>query len=387
MAPVSPVSPDQPPEPHFVFLIPGMFGFARLAGYDYFVHVERELTRRFASAGQRCELVLVPSPPTGSIRRRARVLAETIDEACGDQQAPIHLVGHSTGGLDARLLVCPTSDIGIPDENMLWKDRIESVVSLNSPHHGTPVAQFFSTNSGTRLLYAISLLTFATLRFGGPSLTIFSSLVAALEGLDGKLGVNMHLLNRTTDMILRFIGDDARREVDRWLDGIQEDQGGIIQLMPEATEVFNACTENNPAVRYGYVATSAPPPSALRFAAKVRSPFAALSATVYSTLYAVASRQSKLYGAPSPESPLLERMETGLGRAIDSTLNDGVVPTLSMCWGELLWAGAADHLDILGHFQGRPGGKHTDWLHSGAGFGEEGFHTAMNAVVDFMLDE
>jgi len=364
-----------------------MFGFARLGGYDYFVHVERELNRRFASLGQRCELVLVPSPPTGSIRRRAQVLAETIDETCSDRHGPIHLIGHSTGGLDARLLVSPSVNIGIPDENLGWKSRIESVVSLNSPHHGTPLAQFFSTNSGTRLLYAISLLTFATLRFGGPSLTIFSSIVAAFEGLDEKLGVNFHLLNRATDMVLRVIGDDARREVDRWLDGMQEDQGGIIQLMPEATEIFNACTEDNPDVRYGYVATSAPPPSALRFAAKVRSPFAALSATVYSTLYAVASRQSKLYATPIPESPLRERLESNLGRAIDTTLNDGVVPTLSMRWGELLWAGPADHLDILGHFHGRPGGKHTDWLHSGAGFGEEAFHTAMNAVVDFMLGE
>ena len=364
-----------------------MFGFARLAGYDYFIHVERELLRRFESVGQACEIVVVPSPPTGSIRRRASVLAETIDETCGERSGPIHLVGHSTGGLDARLLVSPSADIGIPEENMHWKDRIQSVVSLNSPHRGTPVAQFFSTVSGTRLLYAISLLTFATLRFGGPSLTIFSSLVAALEGFDSKWGVNIHILNRATDLILRFIGDAARKDVDRWLDGIQDDQGGIIQLMPEATELFNACAVDNSHVRYGYVATSAPPPSAIRFATKVRSPYAALSATVYSTLYAVASRQSKRYAAPEPESPLRERLEAGLGRSIDGTLNDGVVPTLSMRWGELLWAGAADHLDILGHFKGRPGGNHIDWLHSGAGFGEEGFHTAMKRVADFMLGD
>ncbi len=374
-------------ETHFIFLVPGIFGFARLAGYDYFVHVERELARRFGSLGEACEMVVVPSPPTGSLRRRARVLAETINKTCAHRAGPIHLVGHSTGGLDARLLVSPAADIGIPPESMQWKSRIESIVSLNSPHYGTPLAQFFSTNSGTRLLYAISLLTFATLRFGGPSLTIFSSIVAALEGIDDKLGVNLHVLNRATDLILRVIGDSARKDVDRWLDGMQDDQGGIIQLMPEATELFNACTRDNPDVRYGYIATSAPPPSAVRFASKVRSPYAALSATVYSTLYAVASRQSKRYAAPTPESPLRERLEKALGRTIDGTLNDGVVPTLSMHWGELLWAGAADHLDILGHFHGRPGGKHTDWLHSGAGFTEESFHTAMNAAADFMLGE
>ena len=40
--------------------------------------------------------------PTASIRRRATRLAELIAKTCEDDDSPIHLLGHSTGGLDAR---------------------------------------------------------------------------------------------------------------------------------------------------------------------------------------------------------------------------------------------------------------------------------------------
>ena len=55
--------------------------------------------------------------------------------------------------------------------------------------------------------------------------------------------------------------------------------------MPEAMDLFNAATENRKGVRYASVATAAPPPRTLRFARRVRSPYAALTAAMYSTLY------------------------------------------------------------------------------------------------------
>ena len=367
---------------HQIVLIPGMFGFSRLAGYDYFVHITKALGERIRTAGEPCEVVVVSAPPTGSIRRRTRVLIDTIEEHCSKGDGPIHLIGHSTGGLDARLLTSPSVTLDVPS----WIERVRTVVTLNTPHRGTPVAHFFSTLSGTRLLYALSLFTFATLRFGGPSLTVFSSWIAFMGRLDDALGVNIKLLDKSVQLVLRFIEEEGQIEVGEWLDGIRRDQGGVIQLTPESMDIFDAAVEDSSAVRYGSIASWGPSPGPVRFLSSVRSPMNALSATLYSTLHVIASRASKIYPYPSPEATAREKIERALGREIADDVNDGLVPTASMVWGELLWAGAADHLDILGHFHGEPGSIHTDWLTSGAGFREDDFGQAMDAVSDFLLD-
>ena len=90
---------------HHIVLVPGLFGFAKLGGFDYFTHVEEALANRFMQREANCEFVLVSSPPTGSIVYRTQVLMDAIERSCADDPGPIHLVGHSTGGLDIRLLV------------------------------------------------------------------------------------------------------------------------------------------------------------------------------------------------------------------------------------------------------------------------------------------
>jgi triacylglycerol lipase len=372
--------------PHRIYLIPGMFGFGQLAGYDYFLHVERALEERCALAGVPCQLRVVPTPPTASIRRRARVAADAIADDCQHDDGPIHLVGHSTGGLDARLLMSPGSALELRDDRLFWRPRVRTVTSMNTPHHGTPIAGFFATVSGTRLLYALSLLTVTTLTVGGPPLTAVSSLLAALGRVDQTLGVNSHLLDRTSDLLLRFVGEPSREEVRLWLEGVRQDQGGVLQLTPESMDMFTAAVQNAEDVRYGCLATSSPPPAPGRFLASVRSPFAALSATIYTTLYAIAARPHPHYPYPAPSPEVAARLTEGLGREPKDRLNDGVVPTLSMLWGELLWCGAGDHLDVMGHFRDdqRPA-IHVDWLTCGAGFTRKRFGEAMDALARFLL--
>ncbi|MBC7174305.1 MAG: hypothetical protein H5U40_17805, partial [Polyangiaceae bacterium] len=245
---------------HRVYLVPGMFGFGRLAGYDYFEHVRRELGARFDGAGIRWGLEVVPTPPTASIRRRARVLAETIVKSCGDDGGPIHIIGHSTGGLDARLLATPGVNLGYLDTKGSFRSRIASVVSINCPHHGTPLAQFFATVSGTRILYALSLLTVTTLTASGPPLTAATSLLAAVGGIDEALGIDLRVLDRATDVLLRFLGERSQAEVREWLEGIRLDQGGILQISPEAMDLFNASADDAPGVRYGCLVGASPAP-------------------------------------------------------------------------------------------------------------------------------
>ena len=55
-----------------VYLSPGMFGFARLASFDYFEHVVRAIEERFRARGLRAEVHVCEVHPTASVRRWVR---------------------------------------------------------------------------------------------------------------------------------------------------------------------------------------------------------------------------------------------------------------------------------------------------------------------------
>jgi triacylglycerol lipase len=369
---------------HRVYFVPGLFGFAKLAGYDYFNHLRRGIEQRYARAGVPVVCEDVPAPPTSSLRYRSRVLAGTVARTLGD--GPIHLVGHSTGGLDARLVLSPSANLGLEEPLLAWRAQVASAVSLNTPHYGTPVAGYFATVSGTRVLYALSLFTVLSLTLGEPSLAIFSRLLAGLGGIDAVFGGDLKLFSRLTDGVLRFVDKDGRDEISDFLGKVRVDQGAIVQIMPEAMDLFNAATENRPGVRYGSVVTAAPPPRSLRIARRIRSPYAAITAAVFSTLYQFAGQRPRIYPYAKPTPRELELMRAGIEHDIDDGISDGIVPTLSMLWGELLWAGEADHLDVIGHFHDEhAGSEHTDWITSGSRFGSQRFGAMLDSVVEFQL--
>ncbi|NNE18501.1 MAG: hypothetical protein HKN10_08500, partial [Myxococcales bacterium] len=232
---------------HRIVLVPGLFGFARLGGFDYFMHVEEALERRFSERGERCAFTLVASPPTSSIVRRTEVLIETVEKECGDEEGPIHLIGHSTGGLDIRFLASPTAMFYHPP----WFDRIETVTSVTTPHWGSPLAHYFTTLAGTRVLEALSYLTYMTLRAGGPPLTVLTPLIAALGRID--LGVEIKALDGMTDLLMSFLGEEGQGEVRDWFAQIHSDQGAVIQLTPESMDIFSNSVSDNPDCRYGCV--------------------------------------------------------------------------------------------------------------------------------------
>lgn len=370
---------------HHVYFVPGLFGFGRLAGYDYFTHMRKGLEARYRDAGVLATFEDVPSPPTSSLRERARVLATTVSRTVSPNGV-IHLVGHSTGGLDARLVVAPNTDLHLHRELMAWTPRVRSVVTLNTPHYGTPLASYFATVSGTRVLYAISLLTVISLKLGEPSLAIFSRILATLGGVDSLLGGDLKLFRNSTDTLLRFIDKDGRGEITDFLSKVRTDQGAVIQTTPEAMDLFNAVADDNRDVRYACVATAAPRPRTMRFAWRVRSPYTAFTAALYTTWYQFAGQRHKQYYYAHPSENERVALQLGIGHEISDADSDGIVPTLSMLWGKLLWAGEADHLDVLGHFYDKlKPSDHTDWLTSGASFDRRRFSDLLNQIATFQL--
>jgi triacylglycerol lipase len=372
---------------HRVYFAPGMFGFGRLASYDYFGHLKTALERELGRDGDSVESYVADVQPTASIRRRAARLAELVAQTCdADDPAggPIHLVGHSTGGLDARLVASPSVVLPVPKGSMRWLPRLASVSTLSTPHYGTPLAGFFATVSGQQMLYALSAMTFIALSLGSPPLAAASALVLALGRIDRTLGIELRLLDRTTDALLKVLDDARNREVRTYLSAIKDDQAALIQLTPEAMDLFVAGIEDRPGIVYQSTASMAPPPSPIGWIKTIARPWVTVSHSIFTALYAVTARLDERYPcaahhAGDENEAVLERV---FGRTPGARANDGVVPLRSQIWGKVVWAGYADHLDILGHFRGGAGApKHNDWLASGSSFDMMSFEAVTRALA------
>jgi triacylglycerol lipase len=112
-----------PPYP-FV-LAHGFFGFEKFAGLDfetYYFHVKDHL----AAQG---EIVDTPAvdPFNDSDYRGQQLLARVQDFLAATGASKVNIIGHSQGGLDARVVA------------NLRPDLVASVVTISTPHGGSPV--------------------------------------------------------------------------------------------------------------------------------------------------------------------------------------------------------------------------------------------------------
>jgi len=383
---------------HRLYFSPGMFGFGRLASYDYFTHLERSLSERLRAAGDEVETHVAQVSPTASIRRRAAKLAELVASTCDvhPDGGPIHLIGHSTGGLDARLVASPCVRLGVAAETLAWRGRLASITTINTPHLGTPLASFFATASGERVLRTLSALTFIALSLGAPPLSVVSMLVVAFGRFDRAIGFDLTLLDRATDGLLRALDGARSREVREYIDAIKRDQGAMVQLMPEAMDLFAAGIEPMSGILCQSTASIAPPPGARMFAKALLRPWSALSGVIFTTLHRITSRADSIYPCASPDlsAEARRRLVSEFGAVPDVHANDGVVPLHSQVWGNLVWAGYADHLDVLGHFRDSAHQDrrtpmpvpHIDWLYSGSTFDRARFASLSTAIAAGLLE-
>jgi hypothetical protein len=368
-----------------LFLSPGFFGFKNLGSYSYFCHLERGLLRRASDAGVAARVHVVDVHPSASIRRRALRLREAIDQLASGA-GPIHLIGHSTGGLDARLVASPSGNLDGAHRRPSWIGRLRSVTTLNTPHFGTPLATFFATVSGHRLLEALSALSVVALTVGAPPLALTSSLIAAFGRLDG-LGLELRLLNRLTEDLTRLLDDASSADLRAFLHQTRGDQGAILQLSPEAMDLFAAGIEDDPDLRYRCVVAYAPRRTPRQWAKAALSPWSHASAPLFAALHRLTSRASAVYPCtPHDLAATRGALITALGHEPPEGACDGVVPLLSQVWGSIAWAGLADHLDVVGHFRDpSPTPPHHDWMNSGAGFDRRRFDDLLDAVAAPLL--
>jgi len=103
-----------------IVLLRGMFGFSKILWWEYF-HGAPKLLEAMGFE------VLVPATPWGqNIETRAAFLAEALKDCTG----PVHLIGHSMGGLDARYFIT----------RLGGHAKVASLTTISTPHHGSMLA-------------------------------------------------------------------------------------------------------------------------------------------------------------------------------------------------------------------------------------------------------
>ncbi len=130
--PVKPAAPVHDVGPYPIVLMHGMAGFNTLANLpitiSYFNGVQADLEAQGYGP-----VFVTLAPPYDTSEVRAQALAPQLQMILKQTGAKkLYLIGHSQGGLDARVLVSAAG--------MYLGGEVASVTTIATPHHGTKVA-------------------------------------------------------------------------------------------------------------------------------------------------------------------------------------------------------------------------------------------------------
>lgn len=276
---------EDPGGPHPIVLAHGMFGFEHLAdleGLDYYFRVEDTLQ-------DRGDVVLVREvDPFNDSYVRGQQLLDAIEAFVDDSDyEKVNIIAHSQGGLDARYVAHHRPDL------------VASVVTISSPHNGTPVADI-----------VVELVRNQT----------FRDLVDALVRLVGK-------------PLFDEVGD--KTSLFRPLENMSQE--GIARFNGEITDqpgILYASVAGRTAQKLGEVAC----------ASDHTPPFI-----------------EEWNDVGDPVDPFLAVMETIVSEASDDIPNDGLVRVEDAKWGLFLGCVPADHLDEVGQLIGDNPGAGNEW--------------------------
>jgi triacylglycerol lipase len=113
--------------PYPIVLAHGFFGFESFAGID-FVGYFFGVADRLADEGEPWVFTPAVNPFDDSTARGEQLLAHVEAILAETGHAKVNLIGHSQGGLDARVVA------------HLRPDLVASVTTFATPHHGTPIS-------------------------------------------------------------------------------------------------------------------------------------------------------------------------------------------------------------------------------------------------------
>lgn len=370
-------------------LVPGFFGFVNFGRLVYFDHVREFLAHEFERRGVDIEIHRARTHPVASLRQRA---AELRDCIAGLPPGPVHLVGHSSGGLDARLMMGPGVDLG-SGEVEPHAARVCGVTTICTPHRGSPLSDHLVGMIGAPLLRSFSILTVLFLREGRLPARLSLRFARALIGErllpDTPVHVVLESLEREAAQALEqdAVGTQDMLSIQAFMQQVRAAPHLITQLMPETLDLFNALVRDRPGVDYSCVIARCPAPN---FGSQWRmqgGPYEHATHLFFQWLYRRTSEFSTEFSVPYTAEQR-EVMRAAWGELPTIEDNDGLVPTASQVHGRILHAATADHLDVIGHLHDSEHvGKHHDLIASGSGFGRRKFEALWRDVAAAICDD
>ena len=343
--------------------VPGFFGFGAFGHPDrplveYFARVEGALLRAHVRP---LRFAVHQPPPAGSLAERVRSLHLKASDLIAQGAGRLHLVGHSTGGLDARLLANPRYT-ALPERADLIA-RVASVVTLSAPFHGTPLARRLGRGAWAvmpALWFGSILASRGRLRLAGQAATLFN------------LAKRLTLQQPTpTDQLIAQLADvdeETAHQIRRFLEDVARDHRLVGDLTPEAMSELNRDLEGADAVPVRSFVSVSPPPRL--------NPIAFATAPLHRLFYHVAYRLS---AAPPPNDARIPQGPwIGARRsAIEPTSSDGIVPAWSQTLdGQAMGIVLGDHLDVIGHYES----EHATFLRSGSDFDDARFRALWGQI-------
>lgn len=275
-----PPDPERLGPPYPVVLVHGFSGWSEVGPLGYFFEVLDDLAAR----GEH-EVYAPGLPPYNSSEQRAVALAHFIDQVLDETgRKKVHLIAHSQGGIDSRLLV----------SGMGYAPRVATLTTIATPHHGTPLADMA---------------------------------VAAPDGMVNPAGQMLAWLIGTLDSPpgdAAWDSDPVQSEA--WTPNMAASSELMSSAGMAAFNEQNPDPEGLPIFSVAGYSNLLPAPSLCEDA-------------VWSKPGRVDAQDPLLYGSGlmlSGADPLHPRA------------NDGIVPTDSMVWGTFLGCVPADHFDQIG---------------------------------------
>ncbi len=384
---------------HAVFLIPGLLGFERFTTFSYFAdRVVSALRAGLERAlGQLVPVIPLPIPPTASLRNRQMKLVKSLADrlhALEHEYKPlrVHLVGHSTGGVDALLLthqepVGGGSWSDVDPRARVLRERIRSVVTIASPHQGACIAR----DPVARLKSQRDLR-------GLPGLTSLLGKFALTTMSDVEIGDFLTNAYREAGKSYRFLAD----VLSRW--DLLED------LQP--SRISNGSDYRHDVVRRSFVTvagrpkpgagTSRPADTFFRELSARASGWNTGSAEQGELVQASVERLRRALATEPADDLVISAAGVDVPEPIDAGHNDGVVNSARQLvdpddHDELAGIVVGDHFDVVGYYDrhvwrvGDDGHERSTQvvsglLHSGSGFRDREFFELYRRVASAIAD-